>query len=354
MLLFAVLALTIYGVFYGEDIGAMMDAIKKADIRWLLPGIGLVIVYIWGESAIIGYMMRSFGIYLKKRLCFLFSAVGFFFCCITPAAGGGQPMQVYFMKKENVPVPVAAVILMVVTITFKLVLVVIGVCIPIFANDFMHRYLEGILPVFYLGLALNIFCVSFMSVLVFHPVLAEQILLKGMDWLEKMHILRGRKSKLYRQKIQDSMGVYRETAAYLKNHKMVILNVLLLTFVQRIALFAVTWTVYQSFGLSGTSASDVVLLQASIAVAGDMIPLPGGIGISETLFLRTFVPVFGPLLLPAMVLSRGISYYAQLLVSAFFTVVAQAYYTFKPRMGTRVKQLECKNPGGMRMNGSGS
>lgn len=37
--------------------------------------------------------------------------------------------------------------------------------------------------------------------------------------------------------------------------------------------------------------------------------LPGGMGISETLFLTIFKPVFGILLLPGMVLSRGLGYY---------------------------------------------
>ena len=54
-----------------------------------------------------------------------------------------------------------------------------------------------------------------------------------------------------------------------------------------------------------------------------MLPLPGGMGISETLFLNIFVPVFGSCLLPGMVLSRGLGYYGELLISAFFTVVAQ-------------------------------
>ena len=95
-----VFALTIYGVFHGEDLSSMMDAIHRADKRWLVQGIALVAFFIWGESIIIWYMMRSSGICLKKRTCFLFSSVGFFFSCITPSASGGQPMQIYYMKKE--------------------------------------------------------------------------------------------------------------------------------------------------------------------------------------------------------------------------------------------------------------
>ena len=316
-----VFALTIYGVFHGEDLSSMMDAIHRADKRWLVPGIALVAFFIWGESIIIWYMMRSSGICLKKRTCFLFSSVGFFFSCITPSASGGQPMQIYYMKKEKISIPVSTVILMIVTITYKLVLVVIGVGIAIFGRGFLHKYLEGILPVFYLGLALNIFCVTFMTILVFHPLLAKAILVKGMKLLERLHLMKKKEGRL--KKLEDSMDTYRNTAAYLKNNPFVIVKVIGITFIQRMALFAVTWFVYQAFGLHGTGFWEILFLQAVISVSVDMLPLPGGMGISETLFLNIFSPVFGGLLLPGMVLSRGLGYYGELLISAVFTVVAQ-------------------------------
>ena len=230
-------------------------------------------------------------------------------------------MQAYYMKKKNIPIPVSAVILMIITITYKLVLVVIGIGVAIFGRGFLHQYLEGILPVFYLGLALNIFCVTFMTILVFHPLLARTFMVRGLKILEKLHILRRKDGRL--KKLEDSMDTYRDTAAYLKTHSKVIVNVIGITFVQRMAMFAVTWFVYRSFSLSGTGFWTVLFLQAVISVSVDMLPLPGGMGISETLFLTIFTPVFGTLLLPGMVLSRGLGYYGELLISALFTIVAQ-------------------------------
>ena len=60
LFLVVVFGLTVYGVFHGEDLGAMAKAIKEANIRWLLPGVALVVFFIWGESIIIWYMMRAF------------------------------------------------------------------------------------------------------------------------------------------------------------------------------------------------------------------------------------------------------------------------------------------------------
>lgn len=86
--LILVFAGTIYGVFHGEDLGEIARILKTVNLLWLIPGFICVIVFIWGESIIIYYMMRTLGIKRKKWTCFLFSSVGFFFSCITPSASG--------------------------------------------------------------------------------------------------------------------------------------------------------------------------------------------------------------------------------------------------------------------------
>jgi len=240
--LILVFAGTIYGVFHGEDLGEIARILKTVNLLWLIPGFICVIVFIWGESIIIYYMMRTLGIKRKKWTCFLFSSVGFFFSCITPSASGGQPAQIYYMKKEKIPIPVSTLVLMIVTITYKLVLVVIGVVVTFFGQGFIHKYLYDVRYVFYLGTGLNVFCVVTMLILVFHPVLARTILVKGMALLERMHLMKRKQSRLDR--LNASMDQYRETAVYLKNHVKVLVNVFGITLFQRFAVpipFVLSW-----------------------------------------------------------------------------------------------------------------
>ena len=223
---------------------------------------------------------------------------------------------------------------MIVTITYKLVLVVVGLWLVLFGQGFIHKYLWSIRHIFYLGTALNVFCVTAMFVLVFHPVLARAILVKGMALLEKLHFLRHKRSRL--EKLNASMDQYRDTAVYLKEHRQVIVNVFAITMFQRFALFTATWFVYKAFGLSGAKAIVVITLQAVIAVSVDMLPLPGGMGISEKLFTVIFIPVFGShLLLPGMILSRGLGYYTELGLSAILTIVAN--FT----IGRKKREIKC-------------
>lgn len=92
---------------------------------------------------------------------------------------------------------------MIVTITYKMVLVVIGLGLMIFGRGFIRTHMYDIRHIFYLGTGLNVFCVSSMLLLVFHPVLARSILVKGMELLEKMHPMRHKSTRI--EKLNASM-----------------------------------------------------------------------------------------------------------------------------------------------------
>ena len=210
--LILIFSITVYMVFKGEDLGEIIHTVRQADPVYLLVSVVCVVLFILGESVIIFYMMRTLGAKVKMGHCALYSFVGFFFSCITPSASGGQPMQIYFMKKDKLPIPVTTLVLMIVTITYKAVLVVIGIVIWIFGRGFLEGYLGQYMWVFYLGVGLNIFCVTFMMILVFAPGLAKWIMVKGLKLIEHFRFLKPKTTRL--EKLEASMDQYHETAAF--------------------------------------------------------------------------------------------------------------------------------------------
>lgn len=321
LFLLLVAGITVYCIFKGKDLGTILEFVRKAEPFYILLSVLCVVFFIWGESIIIYYMLKSWGKHIPAKRCYLYSCIGFFFSCITPSATGGQPAQIYYMKKDKIPIPVSTVILMVITIVYKFVLVVVGVTVFVVRPRGIMEKLAPVLFWCYLGIALNIFCVTLMCFLVFHPSLAKRMMLFLLERMERWHLLKKKTER--REKLEKALGQYQETAAYLAKHKGMVLSAFLISFGQRIALFFVTSLTYLAFGLRGENLAELLILQAMISVAVDMLPLPGGMGISEKLFLAIFLPVFGAqLTLPAMLVSRGISYYGQLLISAVLTVYA--------------------------------
>lgn len=103
------------------------------------------------------------------------------------------------------------------------------------------------------------------------------------------------------------MEKYRGASNFLKENKMAIFNTTIISFIQRFFLFSITYLVYRSFGLSTESYMTVTILQSIISISVDMLPLPGGMGISEGLYKRIFTPVFGSpsLMTASMLVSRA-------------------------------------------------
>lgn len=318
--LLAVFFITFFCIFHDENIDELMMYIHKADARYWIAAIICVIFYISSEAILIYYMMHS----IKQKIlighCFLYSFVGFFFSCITPSASGGQPAQVYYMRKDKIPIPVATLVLMIITITYKMVLVAIGTFILVIQPSEIIYYLKPVLGWCYLGLSLNIICVSFMILLVFRPKLAQRMLMSVVYALGKVRFLR--RINQYTDKIRTAMKQYEDVSEYFQMHKLVILNVVTITIIQRFVLFFVTYLTYRSFGFSSLGLTTIVILQGMISVAVDMLPLPGGMGISEKLFLLIFTPLLGKVTLSVMIVSRGLSYYTELTISALLTAIA--------------------------------
>lgn len=316
-----VFALTVWSVFNGADLEKMLTYLKSTDPSFIIPSILCVISFILGESVIFYYLFRTLGIHSQFSHCCLYSFIGFFYSCITPSASGGQPMQLIAMRKDLLPVAPCTVVMAIVAITYKMVLVLLGGLILIIRPPQVMLYLENVQGIMYLGLVLNVIFIAVLLLLVFHPNAVRSLATRTLSLINRIHPLRDISKQ--EQRLERLIAQYNGTADFYRTHKGIIVNVLLITVLQRILLFLVTWFVYLSFGLTDHTMPTIVTLQGMISVAVDMLPLPGGLGISETLFLEIFTPVFGEALaLSGMVLSRGIAFYTQLLISAALTIVA--------------------------------
>lgn len=317
---------TMYSILHGEDLGAIKNYIKDANILYLLGALVLVLVFICMESVIIHYLMKTLNCKIHLRDCIRYSFVGFFVSAITPSASGGQPAQMYFMKKDGISLSISTLVLMVVTIAYKFTLVFLAIFMLIFSGKFVIGEIISVWWIIVLGLLLNIIIVTALLLAVYKPALAKRIIVVTIIKLGKRGWLKNYQRKV--SKALHGISKYSTGSDYLKKHSHVMINVLALTILQRIALFLVTYFVYRAFGLSGTSAYKIVILQTLISLAVDNLPLPGGMGASEWLYQIFFAGIMGTLLIPNLLVSRAISYYAQIIFGAVVTLIS---FLMKPR-----------------------
>lgn len=319
-----VFLLTFWYVFHEENPKEVLFYLGTARLGCLIPAVVFVVAFIVGESVVIHYLLRALGTTSGFFHCCLYSFIGFFYSAITPSASGGQPMQVLAMHRDGIPGTVSTVVLGIVTVTYKLVLVLIGLAVLLFRPAPIMLYLDEVEGLVYLGLILNVFFVAFLLAVIFWPALVRSAAKGLFALVNRIRPFSNPDNVMYR--LESIISSYSGTASFFRNNPRIIVHVFFITLIQRFCLFSVVWFTYLAFGLNVHSPVTLVLLYAMISVAVDMLPLPGGMGISETLFLTIFEPIFGEdLIIPGMMICRGISYYTQLIISAIMTGFAHFY-----------------------------
>ena len=307
------MGLSFYTVFRGQDMEQVGSALRRLSPLSLCSALFTALFFVSAEGVMIYYLLRALNGRSSMLRCISYSFVGFFYSGITPSATGGQPMQLYYMRKDKNSLSESSVVLMTVAVIYKFVLVLIGIAMLICWHGPLMFYLQEFFPLYLLGLVLNLTLVLILSAVMLAPQGMQRVILRAEKLLVKVRLLKVSEKRI--EKIEQFVGGYREAVRFLLAHKRKVLNVCLFTIVQRCSVFILTWIVYRGFALEGADALTVMLLQASVYIAVDMLPVPGAQGITELMYRNIFAGIFTEeYLMPSLYVTRGISFYFLLLV----------------------------------------
>lgn len=316
-----VMILTLWSVFRKQNISELVKSVQVMSIPCLLAAVFLAVFYVFGEGSMIWYLSGKMGKKTRLWQCAKYSFVGFFFSGLTPSATGGQPVQLYYMKKDGYTLSASSVVLMTVAVLYKLILVLIGTGILLLWYHPLREYLKGYFVLYVVGLFLNIILVAVLLTVMFRPKVIQSFL-TGVEKL-LIHIKIWKRSDARQTKIEQFINGYHETVLFLKRNKEIYGVMLAGTFIQRVSVFVLTYVVYYGMGLRGTAFLTIILLQASVYVAVDMLPVPGAQGITEAMYKSVFCNIFpGQQLITSMCITRGISFYFIMVISFFVWGVA--------------------------------
>ncbi|MBO6140969.1 MAG: flippase-like domain-containing protein [Ruminococcus sp.] len=314
----------VFRIFFGNrEIGDIIEDVKRADTRWTVLGLFVIVAFVCCESWIFHYMLRIYKIRVSMFRCIRYSFIGFFFSCITPSASGGQPMQIVYMKRDGIKIGYSTLITWIVTICYKSALVILGTVFLIFKRDYCEAALGDWRWLLILGYVLNVGLLAGMIFVLFKPLYARTLGIKIVNLLTAIKLIKN--SEKYIMKVSRITKNYSIGADYVKKNFRVVVNVMLISFLQRVLLSSITFIVYKAFGLSGESFFTIIAVQTVIGIMVEMMPLPGAAGISEACFMVLFEGIFGCQLKSAMLLSRGISFYALLIISGVITLVCHIF-----------------------------
>ena len=255
---------------------------------WFLVGVGLVFAYLFLRSVEICCTIQKFKPNYTFRKAFRLMLVTQFFNAVTPFSSGGQPFQVYTLKKDGLRVTDGTNVIIQNFIVYQVALVILGV-MAIAGNYFFHIFKEvGLLKeLVTLGFIINTLVVVGLFIIAFARKFNHKITNLGIRILYRFHLIKDKEKQL--KKWEESIEQFHHGAKLLMTNKWLFVRSIFLNFVALVCLYLVPVALlygmgdYHSFdGLLSVVASAYVMLM------GSFVPIPGGTGGLEYGFIANF------------------------------------------------------------------
>ena len=308
-----IITATFYSVFSNTSLSSMIENLKYISFGYGTICIVLATLYFVFQGWYTKIIFKSLNVNISLPKGIYYSIIEFFFSGITPSSTGGQPVQIYYMAKDKIPIRKSLIVIILGTIYFKLFMVIFAIIVLLFKWDFIIN--QG-----------TLFLIIGCYLLLFH----SQAIKKLLTFVYKIKTkLTGKNDE---NKVNELIENYRKETDYINNHKKEVFVSLILTFFQRIFLFSIAFVIYKAFGFNEYSYIDLLVIQIGVQLAIEGLPLPGGTGVSEHLFNTIFISIFGASLASTgMFLTRLFSFYLPLLVSCVIIIIVTkcCYYKNK-------------------------
>ena len=312
------IALTGYVLLDGKDVFEIINIIKSADIKFVAIGIISMCVYLTLEGVNIGRTLKK----LNEKSNFFrnikYSLIGFFFSSITPAASGGQPMQIYYMYKDGISVSNSTLALLINLTSMQITTIGIALFSLIFNYDYLNKLL---IICFIIGIFLNLSALTLLIIGIFSKRMSKWLINMALKVLKFFKV---KDLDAKREKFENELQKYQTNAVYIKNNKLMMLKILLTTIIQFLVYYSITYWVYRALGFSGQNIFKIISMQAVLFATVSGIPSPGAVGVSEGAFIEIFKVIYSETLMSsAVLLNRGINFYLFVLISGIVVIVNQ-------------------------------
>ena len=307
LLLAGILGLVVFFFLRSFPLKSLVNALQAVKPLLLLPGFGLMALFIWLEAVASSRILTALGSPVPARRCCTYSMLGFCCASITPSSSGGQPAQIYAMCRDGVPLSLASLTMLLLAVCYQCSMLVCGLLSYLVLGSLPGSGGAGKLLLF--GAIVNILLTVAMLCLLFCPGGVHRAARGGISLLRRLRILKPDTAAKALSAAEGGIDRYAEGAAYVRRNPKLLFQIFGLTTLQCLAAAFVPCVVCFALGVAGNplhAAATQAVLNLSVAA----FPLPGAAGAAEGGFLNLFAPIFGTdLVAPALVLCRGISFY---------------------------------------------
>lgn len=292
---------------------------------YIVAAAACMLIFLIAEGCSLKNISKQVGYKVRFVSSLAYSSADAYYSALTPSATGGQPASAYYMVRDGIDAGSTTFILVFNLLGYTAAVFVLGIAaffISLFTSSggwvfFKFSTLSKVFILF--GVAAQAFLIWLFVACLRRPGAVKKTGNALISLLAKIRL--SKKPEALREKLSAMVEKYRSCGGEIKKHRGLFVQTLLWNVLQRGAQVAITAFVCKA-AAPETDMLHVFALQCFVLLGYNSIPLPGGSGIFELLYMNVFSSEFSSaFLVVAVMVTRVISYYACLIVSGAFTLI---------------------------------
>lgn len=309
--------------------------VQGKKLYFLLIGLALFVCFFILDALVLNLFIKKTTGKSKPWLSYRASVYGKYYESVTPLSIGGQPAQIIAFAKGGISPGISTTIPILKVTIVNFVAIVLAIISFVFIGPslktdsaFTEILFSIVKIVAYIGAIINTLYFLVMILVANSKVLGRKVARAFIKVGFRFKFI-----KNYRRsydKFMRQVFEFQNSMQYLKNNVWLLVSTILLTALQSIILatmpfivcIAISDITFASFGVGLVFWLECVVKYYLCYMAASFIPLPGGTGMNEIVFIILFTPIIGSNFIVWGFLSwRLLTYYATLLQGIVFIVV---------------------------------
>ena len=319
LFIFGMLVIVLAVGLSGNEFSDAWAALTSMAPLWLALCVVAWFAYLLTDAWPIHYFLKKQNYRISFPYAISIALTGIYYSNITPGASGGQPMQVYYLKKRDVPIGVGTSAVTVKFFCYQLMVIVISTIAWLLDPGFVSRQVGGSMWILVIGYICNSVSVTFVLLMAVNKRLVRFFIQLFIKAGCKLRICKDAEAAT--KKWEGTLATFHASVMLVRERPKELICQLAISTLQYLTMILVVVCVYFGFGLSGHSVGQLMTLGMMLYVSAAYTPLPGASGAQEGVFALYFKGVFPEShLFVALLIWRFFTYYISLIVGGFSSV----------------------------------
>lgn len=316
ILLLLITALVLY-FSLKDNYEVIIHELKNINLFWFFVGILFIVVYWLFRTLSIHEFIKKFKKDFTLFSSFKLTMTTVFFDGVTPFSSGGQPVQIYYLKKRGVEVVDGTNIAIQNFIVYQIALVLLGVIaivsnsiFDIFPSSSILKKLVTLGFIINLLVTLGLFSIAFLKK--FNKFICKTLI----NLLTKFKIVKNKEEKT--TQFNDYVYKFNKGTKQLLSNKPLFIKGIIYNIVALTCYYIVPLVIMFSMGdYTSLNIFTSIITSAYVMLIGSFVPIPGGSGGLEYGFISFFgYFLAGGKLTATMLIWRFVTYYLGIIVGA--------------------------------------